>query len=146
MESMTKLEQLQQLPCYLLDLFPKQVPPKPDHRYFEIEEYFWQDIQNIREKFCRVLLKLYCYHDFWVSAQGEQGENPRPEQLIRWVRRCFSPQKRGQVLLCLLDCEGLLKLEAGDLYLEVYTREEGLLQLLCCLARSEGLFFYRAAQ
>ena len=56
----SKIDELLEKPCYLIDIFPYTVPETADRRYFRVEEYFQKNRKEWNEKFCRLLLKLYC--------------------------------------------------------------------------------------
>ena len=40
MDIISKIDELIEKPCYLIDIFPCTVPETSDKRYFAIEEYF----------------------------------------------------------------------------------------------------------
>ncbi|MBF0580522.1 hypothetical protein IM774_12270 [Erysipelotrichaceae bacterium RD49] len=66
-EPSLKIDWILVQPAYLIDLFPKQIPTKPDNRYFEIEQYFQNDFcehARLERKFRRLLIKLFGYYDF----------------------------------------------------------------------------------
>ena len=85
----SKIDELIEKPCYLIDIFPCTVPETPDRRYFKVEEYFQKNRTEWNRKFCNLLLKLYCYYDFWVSAGEKLVKNPEPELLAEWIWHCF---------------------------------------------------------
>jgi len=142
----SKIDELMGKPCYLIDIFPCTVPETPDRRYFAIEELFQNDRAELDKKFCRILLKLYCYYDFGVSAGEKTAENPEPSQLIKWVRRCFEGdwRKRDYIHIILPDCNAMVILNGGDLYMSVYNPDKRLMELISQLADAEGCFFYKA--
>lgn len=144
----SKIDQLIEKPCYLIDIFPHTVPKTTDGRYFAVEEFFQNNRAELNEKFCRILLKLYCYYDFLVLAGEETAENPQVSQLINWVRHCFAGawQKRDYINIILLDCNAMVVLNGDDLYMSLYNPDEKLVKLASQLAGGEGLFLYKAPE
>ncbi len=149
-ELISRMDALLEGPVYLLDCFPVTVPPKPDGRYFEIEALLRRGGRGeIGRRFTRLLLKLYCYCDFWVSARPpaqELMENPAPSRLAGLLRRCFAGRRRagGAIRILLPEHDCMITLSGEDLYMAVYHPSERLKRLFSALAQSEGLFF-RAA-
>ncbi len=140
-----KIDELIEKPRYLIDIFPGAVPRTDDGRYFAIEEYFQKDRRALNEKFCRILLKLYCYYDFWVSTGEENVKNPRPDQLVQWVHHCFAGdwRERDYINIILPDCGAMIILNGDDLYMILCNPDRQLMELVPQLAGAEGLFFYK---
>lgn len=143
-----KIDELIGKPRYLIDIFPGTVPQTDDRRYFEIEEIFQQNRKELNEKFCRIILKLYCYYDFWVSAGDGSVKNPRPEQLVQWVYRCFAGdwRERDYINIILPACDAMVVLNGDDLYMILCNPDRQLMELVPRLAGAEGLFFYKAPE
>ena len=138
-----KIDELIDKPCYLIDIFPRKVPETPDRRYFEVEEILQKNRRDLDEKFCRLLLKLYCYYDFWVAAGTEVAVNPEPERLAEWIRHCFEGdwRERDYINIILPGCNAMVILNGDDLYMSVYHPDGRLMELISQLAGAEGLFF-----
>lgn len=143
-----KIDALLEQPRYLIDIFPRTVPQTEDRRYFEIEEYFQKNRGALNDKFCRILLKLYCYYDFWVSAGEETVKNPRPEQLVEWIYHCFEGdwRKRDYMNVILPGCDAMMILNGDDLYMILCNPDRRLKELAAQLAGAEGLFFYKVPE
>lgn len=141
-----KIDALLEKPRYLIDIFPCTAPQTDDRRYFEIEEYFQKNRKELNEKFCRILMKLYCYYDFWVSAGTETVKNPCPEQLADWISHCFAGKwrERDYINIILLGCDAMMILNGDDLYMILCNPDQQLRELAAQLAGAEGLFFYKA--
>ena len=133
---LSKIDGLLEKPCYLIDIFPRTVPETPDRRYFAVEEIFQRSRPELVERFCRILLKLYCYYDFLLVDGAACTENPAPAALLE--------RAAGDLTLLLPVCGALVMLSGDDLYLRVYHPDRRLAELLAQLAGAEGLFFYRA--
>lgn len=99
----SKIDWLVEKPRYLIDMFPSTVPKAADQRYFDVEEYFQNHREALDEKFCRILLKLYCYHDFWISAGNENMKNPSVNQLVELIRHCLPVAGRSGIT-SILSC------------------------------------------
>lgn len=164
-----RIDQLLEGPRYLIDIFPCRVPETDDRRYFEVEKYFRKWRKGINEKFCRILLKLYCFYDFEVLWGEERVRNPRVSRLTRWIGRCLEGDgRKGDSMNILLpDCNAMIILSGDDLFISVYLMEQSatagkehrledawevceprqrLLELLSQFAWAEGLFFYEVRE
>lgn len=144
----SKIDELLHKPCYLIDMFPRTVPAKPDKRYFAVEEYFQKNRRELNGKFCRLLLKLYCYYDFWVSAGENSAENPDPGLLTEWICHCFEREWRewDDMQIILPECNAMVTLNSDDLYMILYHPDQQLKELISQLVGAEGLFFYKAPE
>lgn len=138
----SNIDELMRKTCYLLDIFPCRVPRKSDNRYFIIEEYFQQNRQELNAKFCRILLKLYCYYDFWLLVDDTTVKNPEPYRLVEWIDDCFAA-KISNIDIILPDCNAMIILKSDDLYMSLYNPNEQLKNLVSQLTSAEGLFFYK---
>lgn len=146
MDIISKIDELIEKPCYLIDIFPCTVPETSDRRYFVIEEYFQNNRNDWNKKFRNLLLKLYCYHDFWVSFGNELSKNPEPNLLAKWIQHCFEGnwRTRDYINIILPGCNAMVILNGDDLYLSLYNPDEPLKNLISQLAGAEGFFFYPA--
>ena len=147
----SKIDELIEGPVYLVDIFPGTVPRKPDNRYFEVEEFFQHSREEIDRKFTSILLKLYCYCDFWISAwrpEHEIFENPDVGELTSLIKHCFTGEwkPRDYINIVLPECDSMIILNGDDLYMEVYHPSGYLKSLILELAQSEGLFFRQVSE
>ena len=137
------IEKLLCTPCYLIDVFPETVPQKNDNRYFHVEETFLNDRKEFDQRFCRLLLKLYCYYDFHFWSGASFDREPAPEQMIQEIQECFG----GNVPECCIylpESDAMIYMDRDSLHLSVYHPDESLQEMLIRLVPSEGLFFYPA--
>ena len=91
-DMIAKIDELIKGPVYHIDIFPCTVHPKHDNRCVEVEKFFQHNRKEIDKKFVNILLKLYCYYDFCVSAwvsKHEVFENPDLDRLISLIEHCF---------------------------------------------------------
>ena len=147
----SKIDELIKGPVYLVNIFPDTVPSKPDNRYFEIENFLQNNREEIDRKFMSILLKLYCYYNFWISAwllEHEAFENPDLSQLISLIKRCFVGKwkSREYINIILPECDSMIILNGDDLYVSVYHPSEHLKSLISDLSQSEGLFFRKVPE
>ena len=77
-----RVEALFEKEAYLIDVFPKTVPPKDDGRFFAVEKYLQRSRAGFESALARIVMKLYCYYDMSVVTQDTELEVPEPEQLL----------------------------------------------------------------
>ena len=131
-------------PYWVIDVLPKQVPEGGEGQYFRVEEFFREhpQIDDIYRKFTNILLKLNCYFDIDVSADGEEWtKNPAPKFIEEMVRKCMSDKT---MLYFLIKSEvTMITISGGDTYMTVYHPTDEILTLLTPLAALEGLFVWK---
>ena len=74
---MQTVDKLLEMPCYIIDFLPRQVPEDCEGQFFEVERYFLNNFERhgLRDRVIRILLKLMCYYP--VSAYwGEWAPSP----------------------------------------------------------------------
>lgn len=130
---MLSLEQLLDMPYWILDILPRQVPPASPGQYFAVEWYYrTRRREEIARKKADLLLKLNCYLDLFLGV--ERQENPPPERIAAAVREQN----------CLVFLSGaLITSDPEDTSMTVYHPDEALLVLLRELARGEGLYLWQ---
>ena len=138
-----RVEALFEKEAYLIDIFPKTVPPKDDGRFFAVEKYLQRSRAGFESALARIVIKLYCYYDMSVVTQDNELEAPEPEQLFAVLESGYG-KASGFVNILLPECDALLAFSGGDLYMTVYNAPGDVKELISQLARAEGLFFYRA--
>lgn len=143
MELIDRIDALVDKKAYLIDIFPKTVPQKADNRYFAVEKYFQQNRSEFERKLTAIILKLYCYYDLTVVIDDNITENPQVEELTVLLEKCFNGELR-YINIVLPECEAMLSLSYGDLYMTAYNVSGELKELLTQLVNAEGLFFYEA--
>lgn len=138
-----RVEALFEKEAYLIDVFPKTVPPKDDGRFFAVEKYLQRSRAGFESALARIVMKLYCYYDMSVVTQDTELEVPEPEQLLAVLENGYG-KASGFVNILLPECDTLLAFSGGDLHMTVYNAPGDVKELISQLARAEGLFFYRA--
>ena len=138
------IEEYLEMPYWVIDILPKQVPGDSKGQYFEIEKYFREhpQIEVIYKKFTNILLKLNCYEDIDVSHDGEDWiTNPAPHELEAALLKCMADKYMFYIILKSADV--LITVSGDDTYMTVYNPTEEVLELIGSLADSEGLFLWR---
>ena len=141
----SEIDHLIETTPFLVDIFPEQISKK-EERYFDIEGYFEVHRTEFNKKLTNILLKLYCYYDFLISAGNDVIENPAVSQLVSLIDRCFEgePRSRDYINVILPECHSMIILNGDDLYMTLYNPDERLKGLISSLVHAEGLFFYEA--
>jgi len=130
---------------WIVDFLPKQVPEKGGGRFFAVEEYYLEPSRYavLRERFCEILLKLYCYYDLrlFINDDTEGITNPEPQLLANHI-------KDNQRELCVLigASEALSTIERDNTHMTVYAPSDNLLELIRTLAGAVGLFVWKPEQ
>ena len=138
------IEEYLEMPYWVIDILPKQVPSDRKGQYFEIEKYFREhhQIDNIYRKFTNILLKLNCYNDINVSHDGDEWiTNPAPHELEAALLGSMADKQMFYIILKSADV--LITVSGDDTYMTVYNPTEEVLELIGSLAGSEGLFLWR---
>ena len=90
---MKTIDELLKTDYWIIDILPKQVPQNSPGQYFSVEKYFLsgEELQEIKKKHIRVILKMNCYLD--LSLDDESEINPDPmhiaDEMIRASEGCF---------------------------------------------------------
>ena len=130
---------------WVVDFLPKQVPENGGGRFFSVEQYYLEPSRYavLRERFCEVLLKLYCYYDLrlFIGDDTEGLFNPEPEKLADLVKG-----NRGNLCILVGTSEALITLSRDDTCMTVYAPTEDLLELIRTFAGAVGLFVWKAKE
>ena len=128
------IEELLELPYWIVDVLPEQVKADSPGQYFAVERYYRSEprITEIKKRHADFVLKLNCYRD--ILPDGEEERNPPPERIAEAVltRR-----------VCLRTGDALIVSEPDELYLTGYDPDEELLRLLEKLCVGEGLYLWQ---
>ena len=139
---MDRIEELLEMPCWVIDILPFQVPADSAGQYFAVEKYYYSGPRRpeIKKKHADILLKLNCYYDFQVCAADSEEfvRNPAPDVL---AARILGAQENLCILLPREDA--LITLDRDDTCMTVYNPSETLLNRLRLLATAEGLFLWQ---
>ena len=128
-------------PYWIIDILPKQVPADSPGRYFTVEKYFFAHLDDLCQKFARILLKLNCYRDLQLSTDEEQWTDTfSPEDLQSFFQA--SVDNHSPLFIRIIPSDALLTFTGDDHYLTLYSPDEDLLNLLHPLTSSEGLFLW----
>lgn len=143
-----KHEKLLQLPYWVVDILPAQVPAGSPGQYFAVEQYYLQSprIEELRRKFANILLKLNCYYDFEVffSCEGAPEHDPEPERLADSL--LFSDPGQDRVSVMIPSENILITVCMDDTYMTAYGLSSGMQKLIGKLAMAEGFFLWKPPQ
>lgn len=127
---------------WVVDFLPKQVPENGGGRFFTVEEYYLEPSRYavLREQFCDILLKLYCFYDLrlFVDDDTEGVVNPEPELLAKHIK-----DNQGNLCILIGASETLITLGRDDTHMTVYGPTDNLLELIRTLAGAVGLFVWK---
>lgn len=137
-----QVEKLLDMPIwFVIDIFPEHISNDNVGQYFKVEKYYskTKKVKRIRHKFINIILKLNCYYDFHICFHKKWRNNPKPDKVAKWIKKCMLDKKDSITIL--LDHENiLLTLNGDDLCLAIYHPSEKFMAMLLQLAKSEGLF------
>ena len=127
------IEELLEMPYWVIDILPKQVPEHGPGQYFKVEDYFLNSqLDAIKQKLINVVLKLNCYVD--LSLEDEAEVNPDPERIVAAIRSRYVNIRAG---------DALITSDKDDTCMAVFNADAQLLDLVQKLAASEGLFVWK---
>ena len=131
---MKTIDELLKTDYWIMDILPKQVPQNSPGQYFSVEKYFLsgEELQEIKKKHIRVILKMNCYLD--LSLDDEEEINPDPARIADEMKKRYVNIRFG---------EALIISEKDDTHMTLFNPDEHLLELVRSLAVSEGLFVWK---
>lgn len=139
------IDELLEMPAWVIDILPEQVPADGGERYFTVENYLLSGrrSRDVRRAFAEVLVKLNCYFDFVVFTEyDDEGiRNPSPDKLVRWVLK-----DKGFVNVLLEGQDVLIGVPDMSTYMAVFNASDEVLDLLRQLASASGLFVWKARE
>ncbi len=130
---------------WIVDYLPKQVSENGGRRFFSVEEYYLEPLRYavLREHFCDILLKLYCYYDLrlFVDDDTEGIVNPEPELLASHIKA-----NQSELGILIGSSEALITIGRDDTHMTIYAPSDDLLELIRTLAGVMGLFVWKPKQ
>lgn len=146
-EDITMIEHYFEMPYWVIDILPYQVPNNSRGQYFEIEKYYLKKTQKdlLCRKFTNILLKLNCYYDINISTSADDWtRNPNPIKVSELIAKCM--QDKQPLFILLDEADALITLNSDDTYMTIYNPNNELLELAKSLAMSEGLFIWKPTE
>ncbi len=133
---MKTIEELSQLPCWIIDILPSQVSKDSPGQYFAVEKYFLQGgrLEEIKQKHLNLILKLNCYKD--ISIDDEPVSNPSPEYIAGEMKKRYLFIRIG---------DSMILSEPDDTHMTLFNPDPELLELVRQIASGEGLFVWEPA-
>lgn len=128
------INELLQMPYWIIDILPEQVPEESAGQYFAVEKYYLDKdrLAVIKEKHINVILRLNCYRN--ISIDEENAVNPSPERI--------ADEMRNRYLYIMLD-DAMILSEPDDTHMTIFNPDEKLLTLVKAIAVGEGLFVWQ---
>lgn len=129
-----RIDELLQMPCWIIDILPMQVPKDSRGQYFSVEKYYLEKdrLVEIRQKHINIILKLNCYRD--IAVYEEPTVNPAPEKLAEEMKK--------RSLFIKID-DAVILSEPDDTHMSVFNPDEKMLELIRQIAAGEGMFVWR---
>ena len=130
-------------PFRIVSYLPHPVPKDAGGQAFMVGRYFRRlpQLSVLRRKQARVLLRMNCYADMAVTADGGESweKNPEPERFVRALddlsgtcfMRVLFPSERVMV-----------ELNANDAQMTVVCEDKTTAETIRLLAAAEGLFLW----
>lgn len=135
------VERLLDMPLWVIDFLPRQVPLESEGQFFDVEQYYLRmpRYERLCNRFADVLLKLNCYYDMLVNRAlcDEWVKNPEPTTLVDWLTESM---RHGYLCILVEDESTLITASSDDTHLTLYNPSSDLLGLVGQLAASAGLF------
>ena len=128
------IEELLEKPCWIIDILPMQVPSECGGQFFAVERWFLrkEEMDRIKQKHIRLILKLNCYHS--LSLDNEEEVNPAPDRIAAEMKRRY---------LYIRIRDSIILSEPDDTHMTVFDPDRELLQLIQKTAPSEGLYVWK---
>ena len=128
------IDELLELPCWVVDILPRQVPVLSSGQYFAVEAYYLaeQQFSAIKQRHIDLVLKLNCYYD--LSLNDEDVCNPVPERIAAEMRTSY---------VCIRMGEALIVSEPDDTCLALYNADAAMRELVGTLCAGEGLYLWK---
>ena len=136
------MERLLEMPYWIVDILPAQVPAGAGGQYFSVEQYFLKPprITAIRRKHAEILMRLG--YDMAVSFDGGESweQNPDSERLARKAEELTGS---GFLRALFEPVEMMADLEPEETWMTVYNPCPVMLERLRKLAAEKGLFVWQ---
>ena len=128
------IDELLEMPYWVVDILPRQVPADSPGQYFAVERHYLEESQfaQVKQRHIDLVLKLNCYYD--LSLNDEGARNPMPERIAAEMRTSH---------VCIRMGEALVVSEPDDTCLAVYHADAVMRELVGALCVGEGLYLWK---
>lgn len=138
------------LPYWVIDPLPRQVPYGAAGQFFEIERCLLSrpNSDALSQRHANLVLALNCYHEILVSDDADSWtRNPEPSRLAALIQECRTGVDHSSATLYVIVREGgspdaLLVADRDSINLTLYGPSKDLLGLVRALAQAQGLFVW----
>ena len=144
------LEGFFDMPYWVVDPLPHQVPFDAAGQFFEIERQLLSspNAEALALRHANLVIALNCYHELLVSDDaGSWARNPEPSRLADLIQACRTGKEQSPPFLYIIvrgggSPDALLVADRDSINLTLYGPSEGLLRLVNALAQAQGLFVW----
>ena len=128
------IDELLEMPYWVVDILPRQVPADSPGQYFAVERHYLEESQfaQVKQRHIDLVLTLNCYFD--LALDDEQEVNPSPARVVQEMNRRY---------VCIRMGDALIVSEPDDTCLTIYNPNDELLALVRQLAMGEGLYLWQ---
>lgn len=143
MEQTSRIDELLEKPCYVIDFLPEQVRPDVGGQFFDVEYYLLNSDKHfsLKDKFVNIILKLMCYYHVSIQWEGWL-DRPSPQSVEEAVNTIMD-NHLGSLNILLPEENVLVVFVWDSLNLSVYNPSEKVQTLMQKIAVSEGLFWWK---
>ena len=143
-QTVSKIEELLEKPCYVIDFLPEQVKPSSRGQFFDVECYLLNSDKHflLKDNFVNIIIKLMCYYH--VSIQLDDWIDRPSLQILEDAINTIMNNHSGWLNILLPDENVLVVFEWDSLNLIVYNPSKEIQALMQKIACSEGLFWLKS--
>ena len=93
------IDELLEMPYWVVDILPRQVPADSPGQYFAVERHYLEESQfaQVKQRHIDLVLKLNCYFD--LALDDEQEVNPSPARVVQEMNRRYVCIRMGDALI-----------------------------------------------
>ncbi len=154
---LAQIETLQKEKCYVLDIFPQQVPAG-NPNFLAVENFLLKGktLQRYAERVGVILFKLLCYEeadillvdagdDDWFKPYSQVNLADIPLERLATLVKSVITRDSGAIDVIFRPSQTLMSIE-GAFQTNVYTADPVILRRIALLCQAEGIFFRACAQ
>lgn len=138
-QTVSKIEELLENPCYVIDFLPEQLKPSSRGQFFDVKCYLLNSDKHflLKDKFVNIIIKLMCYYH--VSIQLDDWIDRPSLQILEDAINTIMNNHSGWLNILLPDENVLVVFEWDSLNLTVYNQSKEIQALMQKIACSEAL-------
>ena len=154
---LAEIERLQTQKCYVLDIFPQQVP-KDSANFLAVEKFLLKGktLQRYAERVGIIVFKLLCYEeadillvdaddDDWFEPYSQVNLADIPLERLATLIKAVITRDSGAIEVLFRPSGTLMSIE-GAFQTNVYNADQATLRRLALLCQAEGIFLRACAE